>query len=63
MSPYESPYVYAQAYGSTVAEAAANAYDSLLWEYNYCTPPILVASGDAGADGKWAEVKALCYGA
>ena len=57
-----SPYEYAQSYGSTVAEAAANAYDVLLSEFYYCNSPILVASGDAGSNGKWAEVKAMCYG-
>lgn len=57
-----SPFEYAQAYGSTVAEAEANAYDLLLAEFSPCTSPILVASGDAGDGTVWAEVKARCYG-
>lgn len=57
-----SPYEYAQSYGSTVAEAEASAYDSLLAEFYDCASPILVASGDAGGGTVWAEVKALCYG-
>lgn len=58
----QSPMQYAQAYGSTVAEAEANAYNTLLMFYDSCTSPVLVASGDAGNGTVWAEIRAMCAG-